>query len=95
MIRTAAVIAHYDPLNVLDPTFLRVIFCLKHYCDHVVLVTTSNLDQMRSLKILASRQLFAQILDMTFIVIGLASMKYLLWGCAIDSFSKFQFPNSQ
>lgn len=50
MTRTVAVIAHYDHLHILDPTFLQVIFCLKHYCDQIILVTTSNLDQNEILK---------------------------------------------
>jgi lipopolysaccharide biosynthesis protein len=40
---TAAVVAHFDLHNKLDPTFKMLIECLKTTCTKVVLVTTSNL----------------------------------------------------
>jgi lipopolysaccharide biosynthesis protein len=40
----AAVIAHFDLHNELDPTFRLLIECLKTTCTKVVLVTTSKLD---------------------------------------------------
>jgi lipopolysaccharide biosynthesis protein len=41
---TAAVVAHFDLHNKLDPTFRVLIKCLKMTCAKVVLVTTSNLE---------------------------------------------------
>ena len=41
---TAAVVAHFDLHNKIDPTFKVLIECLKITCTKVVLVTTSSLD---------------------------------------------------
>ena len=43
MIRTAAVVAHFDPANAIDATMRTVLECLGHVCDRTILVTTSEL----------------------------------------------------
>lgn len=43
MIRTAAVVAHFDPDNQIDPTFRILLQDLESLCDLVVLVSTSQL----------------------------------------------------
>jgi len=43
MFRIAAVVAHFDPDNLLDPTFRTVLADLEARCDTVILVTTSEL----------------------------------------------------
>jgi len=43
MSRTAAVVAHFDPDNLLDSTFRAVLDDLEARCDAVILVTTSEL----------------------------------------------------
>ncbi len=43
MSRTAAVVAHFDPDNLLDSTFRAVLDDLEARCDAIILVTTSEL----------------------------------------------------
>ncbi|WP_454696904.1 rhamnan synthesis F family protein [Achromobacter aegrifaciens] len=43
MVRTAAVVAHFDPDNLLDPTFRLVLEDLEALCDLIILVSTSKL----------------------------------------------------
>jgi rhamnosyltransferase len=43
MIATAAVVAHFDPNDSVEPYFRLVLSCLEEVCDTIVLVTTSRL----------------------------------------------------
>ena len=43
MVRTAAVVAHFDPDNQIDPTFRALLEDLQSMCDLVILVSTSQL----------------------------------------------------
>ena len=43
MPKTVAVVAHFDPDDVLDPTLHGILEDLEALCDSVVLVTTSRL----------------------------------------------------
>ncbi|MDF3942653.1 rhamnan synthesis F family protein [Achromobacter denitrificans] len=43
MPRTAAVVAHFDPDNLFDPTFRAVLDDLQAHCDTIILVTTCEL----------------------------------------------------
>jgi len=43
MPRIAAVVAHYDPDNILDATFHAILENLESFCDRIILVTTASL----------------------------------------------------
>lgn len=45
MVETAAVVAHFDPDDALDPTFAFLLGILREYCNPVILVTTSRLQK--------------------------------------------------
>jgi lipopolysaccharide biosynthesis protein len=45
VIGTAAVVAHFDPENRLDPSFQVVLACLRKLCERIVLVTTCDLPE--------------------------------------------------